>query len=263
MPSKELAAPTVRGLVPFYARHGVAIYQGAWQDVVPKFRANSIDCLVTSPPYNQRLDNLNGSGIHKRWADNMRERAYADSVNERIYQAEQLVLLDQAHRVLKPTGSLFYNHKPRYRDKHCLHPLDWLRQSKLRLRQEIIWSKNGGVAVNCRMFCPSDERVFWLIKSDAFRWNQSQVGHCSVWRIPKAQPRDHGTRHPCPFPREIPRRCIAATTTAGDVVLDPYMGIGSSVAAAVEAGRRAIGVELERDYCEAAVEAVERAAAAV
>jgi site-specific DNA-methyltransferase (adenine-specific) len=59
-------------------------------------------------------------------------------------------------------------------------------------------------------------------------------------------------RHPAPFPVELPRRCIKLFTFVGDTVLDPFLGSGSTLIACVEANRKGIGVEIDSDYCETA-----------
>jgi site-specific DNA-methyltransferase (adenine-specific) len=69
------------------------------------------------------------------------------------------------------------------------------------------------------------------------------------------------TGHPAPFPVELPRRCIKLFTFVGDTVLDPFMGSGSTLAAARACGRNAIGIEIEETYCELARARIERAAA--
>lgn len=66
---------------------------------------------------------------------------------------------------------------------------------------------------------------------------------------------DHaGKKHPVAFPKELPARCIAAASNHGDVVFDPFMGSGTTLVAAKQLGRRAIGIELEEKYCEIAVQ---------
>jgi len=60
--------------------------------------------------------------------------------------------------------------------------------------------------------------------------------------------------HPAPFPVELPRRCIKLFTFVGDTVLDPFLGSGSTLIACVLTGRRGIGVEIEKEYCEIAKE---------
>ncbi len=57
------------------------------------------------------------------------------------------------------------------------------------------------------------------------------------------------TGHPAPFPVELPRRCIRLFSFVGDTVLDPFMGSGTTLVAAAEAGRRGVGIEIEERYC--------------
>jgi DNA modification methylase len=66
----------------------------------------------------------------------------------------------------------------------------------------------------------------------------------SVWRIPTS---NNGTAHWAPFPAEIPRRCILASSNPGDLVLDPYCGSGTTLAEAVRLGRRAVGIDIYED----------------
>lgn len=66
--------------------------------------------------------------------------------------------------------------------------------------------------------------------------------------------------HPAPFPIELPRRCIKLFSFVDDLVLDPFMGSGSTLIAAYRSGRRAIGIEIDREYCALALRRLEREA---
>ncbi len=68
------------------------------------------------------------------------------------------------------------------------------------------------------------------------------------------------TGHPAPFPLELPRRCIKLFSFVGDTILDPFMGSGTTVVAAAGCGRKAVGIEIEQRYCSLARARVEKAA---
>jgi site-specific DNA-methyltransferase (adenine-specific) len=77
-------------------------------------------------------------------------------------------------------------------------------------------------------------------------------GLCStVWNLTPARREPDG--HPAPFPVELARRCIRLSTWPGEVVFDPFAGSGTTLLAARQLGRRAIGVEASERYCEQAV----------
>jgi DNA modification methylase len=100
------------------------------------------------------------------------------------------------------------------------------------------------------LFAPNDERIYWLVRNGAdYVWNQAAASWLSVWRmVPPADVKGH----PCPYPEMLPSRCIAATTMPDDTVLEPFCGSGTTLLAAKELGRRAIGIEIEERYCEIA-----------
>ena len=72
----------------------------------------------------------------------------------------------------------------------------------------------------------------------------------SIWKFPTASAKSIG--HPAPFPTELPRRTIEFYTFAGDVVLDPFLGSGSTALAAKETGRHFIGFDVSKEYIELA-----------
>jgi site-specific DNA-methyltransferase (adenine-specific) len=82
---------------------------------------------------------------------------------------------------------------------------------------------------------------------------------CStVWHLSPSV-REPG-RHPAPFPLELARRCIRLSTWPGEVVFDPFAGSGTTLLAARQLGRRAIGVEISETYCAQAVERLAQSA---
>jgi DNA modification methylase len=106
--------------------------------------------------------------------------------------------------------------------------------------------------LNARMFCRFEERIIWFTRG-RHKWQDGAAGHGSVWRLAREQ-QQQGKQHPVSFPIEIPLWSILATTEANDLVLDPFMGGGTTLVAAKRLGRRAIGIEIEEKYCEIAVD---------
>lgn len=225
------------------------LYMGDCHEIIGQL--SDIACVVTSPPYNQ-LDGLKG-GASGLWADKQGgkgfvdawiECGYADDVPEAAYQQQQNDLFSELASACRPDASLFYNHQLRWRDGECLHPVDWFKPPEWKLRSEIIWDRGGGMMFNARMFCRFDERVLWFVRGKRWKWNQESVGLGTIWRIAKAQNKEH----PVAFPIEMPARCIAATTDPGDIVLDPYSGSASTGIAALKAGRKYIGIERDERF---------------
>ena len=249
---------------PYYQdeRAGIVIYNADCRVVLPTL--SGVSCVVTSPPYNQ-LEQLpekgsgmwgrsqGGAGFLRAW----KSRGYDDSMSECDYQSWQLDVAQMLSSVTTEDASFFYNHQLRWRDGECIHPVRWFAPSGWTLRSEIVWDRGGGMMFNARMFCRFDERILWFVKGDAWKWNQSAVGFGTVWRIAREQ-QQQGKLHPVAFPLQIPSRCIAATTVAGDTVLDPFMGSGTTLRAAKDAGCRAIGIEINERYCEIAARRLEQ-----
>lgn len=242
-------------------RIGLAeMYLGDCREVVSQL--SDVACVVTSPPYNQMEgvkdrkpsgiwgQSGGGAGFVNAWKEN----GYSDDLSECEYQAQQNDLFELIASCCHEDASLFYNHQLRWRDNVCLHPIKWFSPQKWSLRSEIIWDRAGGMMLNARMFCRFDERILWFVRGK-WRWNQEQVGLGTVWRIPRAQNKEH----PVAFPVELPLRCILATTDPNDIVLDPYSGSASTGVAAVQNGRRYVGIEREEKYFDLACRRIEEA----
>lgn len=251
-------------LEPYYDADGVTIYHGRTEEVL--LQLSGVRCTVTSPPYNTLGNRIpsNGTGLMSgsSWLSKVNERGYADDMTEDEYAEWQRVIAMQVASASLPDASFFYNHKCRYRDQSVLHPLDLVRSFRdWHLRQEIVWARDGGIAFNARMFCPSDERIYWLIprtldgKIGSYVWHQAAARFFTVWPMRQEIGVDG---HPCPYPEQLPTRCITATTEVGDLVLDPFMGSGTTLRAAKDCGRRAVGVEISEAYCELAATRMEQ-----
>lgn len=214
---------------------------------------SAVDCVVTSPPYNTLGSRIPASPTGKyagsAWHAKVVEHGYADDMDEATYIGWQIAVADGLADACKPGASLFYNHKVRYRDKVPVHPIDIVRQfDGWSLRQEIVWDRRSGMALNASMFCPSDERIYWMVKPGSdHKWNQTSAGQMTVWSFP---PQTGIDGHPCPYPLQLPTRCIAATTDPGDLVLDPFAGSGTTLRAAMDLGRKSIGIEKHEPYLE-------------
>lgn len=237
---------------------------GDCREIIPKFAKGSINCVVTSPPYNTLssiVPNPSGMWGNKSgglgFVQAIVENGYSDDVDEDVYQDDQRNLFDKIAEICTADASLFYNHQMRWRDKCCLHPVAWFILSNWQLRQEIIWARGGGMMMNARMFCRFHESILWFTK-DKWKWNQESVGYGSFWKIPPLRT-PSGKLHPVEFPLEIPNRCISATTDFNDIVLDPYMGSGTTGFACVQLGRKFIGIEKEPKYFDVACRRIDDA----
>lgn len=224
--------------------------------------------IVTSPPYN----------IGKRYE----RRSPLDS-----YIQAQAQVISECVRLLSDRGSLCWqvgNHI----DNGEIIPLDIalypiFREHGLKLRNRIVWHFEHGLHCSKR-FSGRYETILWFTKSDDYTFNLDAVrvpskypgkkyfkgpkagqlsGHplgknpSDLWTIPNVK-HNHveKTIHPCQFPVELIERLILSMTEEGDNVFDPYMGVGSSVIAAIKNGRSGYGCDISKEYVDIAWERV-------
>lgn len=210
---------------------------------------NSIDLIITSPPYNI---GKGGSAFKFKGYD-----IYND--NNSDYDNFILIALNEMYRILKPSGSLMFNHKVRTVNKECIHPLKLIFQSKFKLKQEIIWDLHDTHIHNKDRFYPINEMIYWCIKDKKqTKFNGEYSGYTTIWRIKRANKKIEGCYHPAPFTLEIPKRCIESLTNESDIVLDPFMGSGTTAVMAKQLNRKYIGFEISEDYCKLANERINK-----
>ncbi len=223
-------------------------------DCLPLMRAmpaESVDIVVTSPPYN--IMNTTGGGLklikYSRRASNWRSTQLKagypesdDNMPHAEYVRWQRRCLKQMMRLLKPTGAIFYNHKWRPQAGLLQDRSDILRG--LPVRQIIIWHRTGGFNINTSHFVPSYE-VIYMIAKPKFKLTNHAMLWGDVWRIDQC--RSHW--HPAPFPPELAQRCISSTATKNPVILDPFVGSGTTAAAAKALGKPFYGFDKAKEYC--------------
>lgn len=239
---------------PFWEVEDGQIHCGDSLQLLKGIKSGSIDCIVTSPPYNIGPKNgrtrvgSNGEKVTALWRG---IHDYSDVRPEEEYQAWQREILAECIRVLKEEGSIFYNHKIRQRNREIVHPMSWFPDEVI-LRQEIIWDRNDTHNHDKGYFYPVDERIFWLTRQRRVKFQNK--GYSTVWRF---RPERSSNLHNAPFPVELPSRCIEVATDPGDIVLDPFAGSGTTLQVARNLGRRFLGFEIQRKYFDMIVHRME------
>lgn len=225
------------------------IHQGDCLEILKKFDTASIDCVVTSPPYNLGGDfHICNNGKRTTYGA---YRSYKDKMPEKEYQQEQINVLNELYRVTKEYSFCFYVHKERIKENNIISPIEWIRKTNWLIMQTVVLDMSATANVDKRRFFPIHEYIFILCKNkDAKLHNSNSL--TSIWKVKKVPRKISG--HPATFDYEIPYRCILASTKENDIVLDPYMGIGTTAKAAVSTGRKYIGIEIDEVYCQKAKE---------
>ena len=211
------------------------IHQDDCTELLTQLPAESIDLVFTSPPYNLRNSTGNGSRCWDGYD------GHTDDMPHDAYVAWQRICLAEMMRSLKPNGAIFYNHSARVQNGLILSP-DEIVQG-FPVRQIIIWHRSGGTNFNPGYFLPDYELVY-LIARPKFRLLDGHTDG-AVWRI--HQECQSWIPEIPTFPVDLPRRAIRATSAK--VVLDPFMGSGTTAVAAVLEGRSYIGIEQSERYC--------------
>ena len=211
----------------------------------------SVHLMVTSPPYN----------VGKEYDEDLTLAQYREFLR---------TVMGEVHRVLVPGGRVCFNianlgRRP-YLPLHRYIIEDLLSLGFL-MRGEIIWDKAASSASSTAWgswmsasnptLRDVHEYILVLCKDTWQRarlpGRQSTISRddfleCtrSIWQFPAASARRIG--HPAPFPEELPRRCIELYTYSDEVVLDPFMGSGTTALAALNTGRRFVGYEVSAEY---------------
>ncbi|MBI5529021.1 MAG: site-specific DNA-methyltransferase [Deltaproteobacteria bacterium] len=247
------------------------VHQGDCLDFLKTIPDNSVQLIVTSPPYN----------IGKEYEKKLRLEHYVERQEEVIVES---------FRVLKDSGSICWQ-VGNYVDSSSIVPIDSVlfpvfSRLGMKMRNRIVWHFEHGLHCTKR-FSGRYETIIWYTKSDQYVFNLDPVrvpqkypgkkyfkgpktGQYScnplgknpgdLWTIPNVKSNHiEKTVHPCQFPVELVERLVLSLTDEGDWVLDPFLGVGSTIVAAVLHSRRGAGADVERKYLEIARKRIQEA----
>lgn len=259
----------------FSPQADVTLYLGDRLELLDQIRksGSTAQLIITSPPYN----------IGKE---------YEETVDLDIYIKTQKETIAACLDILSPTGSICWQvghyiegsgkNKEAFPLDIVLHPI--FKEFGLRLRNRIVWHFGHGLHESFR-FTGRHETLLWFTHATteytfnlnpvrvpqkypgkrAFRGpNKGQLtgnpngkNPSDVWDMPNVKANHiEKTEHPCQFPVALVERMLLATTNSGDLVVDPYMGVGSTAVASVLHGRKSAGADISEKYLSIAKERV-------
>jgi site-specific DNA-methyltransferase (adenine-specific) len=213
-----------------------------------------VDLVVTSPPYNLKNSTGNGMKCGKggKWSNAALIQGY-DTYDDNMpypqYCDWQRQCLSEMWRLLKDNGAIFYNHKWRVQggliqDRHEI-------VDGFPIRQIIIWKRKGGINFNAGYFLPTYEVIYLIAKPD-FKLQPKANRFGDVWEFNQ----EFKNSHPAPFPVALIDRIISSTDA--QLILDPFVGSGTTAVTALGLKRNYIGIEISQDYCNMAEKRIKR-----
>ncbi|MBI5902999.1 MAG: site-specific DNA-methyltransferase [Deltaproteobacteria bacterium] len=251
----------------------IVLFHGDCLDLLKKIPDESIQLIVTSPPYN----------IGKE---------YEKKLELQMYQEQQAAIIRECVRVLSPRGSICWQ-VGNYVDNGSIIPLDTIlypifTELGLKMRNRIIWHFEHGLHCSKR-FSGRYEAIIWFTKSKNYVFNLDPVRvpqkypgkkyfkgpnagkySCNplgknpgdIWSIPNVKSNHvEKTEHPCQFPVELIERLVLSMTNEGDWVFDPFLGTGTTIISAIRHQRKGAGAEMVSKYIDIARNRIDKEAA--
>lgn len=225
-----------------------SLIHGDCLKVMSEMDSDSVNVIVTSPPYNKKglVGGKKGS-TNQIWKKfNIDYSQYDDNLSEEDYSNWMVEVLNEMCRILKPDGSIFFNHKPRRHNNKVYLPTDFISKCDLSIYQLIIWNRLSSPNIRKDVLLPCTEHIYWLTKGKpkTFKQNLDKNYHSEVWVINP----DKGTNHPAPFPEKLVENCILLTSEEGDLIVDPFLGSGTTALVSKKLNRSFIGIEMDEKY---------------
>jgi len=227
---------------------------GSAVDIMRKIPDGSVHLVVTSPPYN--LKNSTGNGMKDgrggKWENAALKNGYShhdDCMPHEEYVSWQRYCLTEMIRIIPDDGAIFYNHKWRVQGGVLQDRQDIV--SGFPVRQIIIWKRKGGLNFNAGYFLPTYE-VIYLIAKPKFKLLPQANAYGDVWEFTQ----EMNNEHPAAFPVNLIDRIVSSTDA--EVILDPFMGSGTTAISALNSNRNYIGIDSSPEYCEMARKRIKR-----
>lgn len=221
------------------------LIQGNCTDELKKLKSASVDLIIADPPYNLGKDYGNGS----------------DSLSVENYLAFTREWLQEAVRVLKPTGSIYV-----FMGFRFIARLYSILEDELGLQFNgwICWFYTQGMG-KTRGFSPRHDDILFFSKSDKFTFNLDDIrvpqkyyrsrnnmrgaNPGDVWEFSHVHYcQDSRTTHPTQKPEGLMERMVLASSNPGELVVDPFAGSGTTVRVCQQLDRSCIGIELSIEY---------------
>ena len=245
------------------------IYRGDCIKVLnEKIGEKSVDLIFADPPYNLSGNGLKWKG-NKTGGDWYMVNEEWDKMTAPEYMQFTRRWIGSCHRVLKDSGSIYIS----CTYHNLAEVMIVLKQLDFKINNVITWQKvNAMPNMTKRVFTHSAEFVIWAVKGKKWIFNYKELKKINpekqkggslkqmrdVWPLPLVQGKERlrGTNgralHPTQKPEEILKRIIIASSNKGDLVLDPFLGSGTTAVLAKRLGRNWIGIERSKKYLKAA-----------
>lgn len=229
--------------------------------VLKKMKDNSVDLIFADPPYNMSKKN----GLAWKYSKHVTMQENWDMFSKDEYFRFNKEWLTECFRILKHGGSLWVSGS-----FHNIYQTGFIIQEffpDIKINNSIVWFKpNAQPNITCRFFTESTEHLIWVSKNGNgkkwkfnYEWskqiedpiNPKGKQTRNVWSIPLTPKSEKWAgAHPTQKPFELLKRIILSCTSEGDLVLDPFVGSGTTSVVAKHYGRNSIGIELNKEYFE-------------